>query len=176
MRSLPLALLLLRASRWFDRQLLEGLQERGWPALSPAQSLVFAYLDVDGVPPAELARRLGQTRQATSDLVRGLVHHDFVTVVANPRRRGGRLVLLSERGRALVRDATELLADLESSFGTDRVRALRELLEVVGPSTGDQGSPDTGAGADACSPGVGAESVPVPGRPRRASSRSASMS
>jgi len=57
--QVPLALLLLRASRWFDRQLLEGLEAEGWPRLTPAQSLVFAHLDPDGVAPATLARRLG---------------------------------------------------------------------------------------------------------------------
>jgi DNA-binding MarR family transcriptional regulator len=126
---LPLALLLLRASRWFDRQLLDGLQRRGWPALSPAQSLVFAHLDPAGVPPAELARRLGQTRQATSELVRGLVHHDLLEVGHNPCRRGGRLVLLTDRGRALVRDAGQLLSELEEGVGADRVAALRTLLD-----------------------------------------------
>jgi DNA-binding MarR family transcriptional regulator len=129
MAQLPLALLLLRASRWFDRQLLEGLQQRGWPALSPAQSLVFAHLEPEGVPPAELARRLGQTRQATADLVRGLVAHDLLVIAPNPLRRGGRLVLLTDRGRALVRDAGVLLSELEAAAGADRVRALRALLE-----------------------------------------------
>ena len=132
----PLALLLLRASRWFDRQLLDALQQRGWPALSPAQSLMFAHLDAQGVPPAELARRLGQTRQATSDLVQGLVRHDLLTVGLNPHRRGGRHVLLTDRGRALVRDAGLLLSELETAFGEDRVRALRELLEES-PAAGE---------------------------------------
>lgn len=129
MAPLPLALLLLRASRWFDRQLLAGLQRRGWPALSPAQSLVFAHLDGAGVPPAELARRLGQTRQATSELVRGLVRHDLLVVRPDPARRRGRLVVLTERGRDLVRDADELLAELETAVGPERVGALRQLLD-----------------------------------------------
>lgn len=144
MAQLPLALLLLRASRWFDRQLLAGLQERGWPALSPAQSLVFAHLDPAGVPPAELARRLGQTRQATSELVRGLVGHDLVLLGPNPGRRGGRLVLLTDRGRALVRDAGQLLTELESSVGADRVRALRHLLEDLDQEIGAGGGPSPG--------------------------------
>lgn len=133
MPTLPLALLLLRASRWFDQQLLQGLQQRGWPALSPAQSLVFAHLDAAGIPPAELARRLGQTRQATADLVRGLVHHDLLALDANPARRGGRLVVLTDRGRALVADARRLLAELETAYGPERVQALRALLDDLEP-------------------------------------------
>ena len=139
MAQLPLALLLLRASRWFDRQLLAGLQQRGWPALSPAQSLVFAHLDAEGVPPAELARRLGQTRQATSELVRGLVAHELLVLEPNPGRRGGRLVVLTARGQALVRDARHLLAELESAVGHDRVRALRHLLDDLDRHAGVAG-------------------------------------
>ena len=139
MAPLPLALLLLRASRWFDRQLLDGLQKRGWPALSPAQSLVFAHLDAAGVPPAELARRLGQTRQATADLVRGLVRHDLLAVDPNPARRGGRLVVLTDRGRALVQDAGQLLAELEAAYGEDRAQTLRGLLGDLDTLSADDG-------------------------------------
>lgn len=131
MATVPLALLLLRASRWFDRQLLDGLERAGWPALSPAQSLVFAHLDPDGTTPAELARRLGNSRQATQDLLAGLVKLDLVLLQSNPARRGGRLVVLSESGRRLTTDAQHLLATLESELGTALVDQLRASLEAL---------------------------------------------
>lgn len=124
----PLALLLLRASRWFDQQLLDRLQDRGWPRLSPAQSLVFAHLDDAGVPPATLARRLGTTRQATQDLVAGLVRHGLLETRADPERYRGRLVTLTSAGHRLATEAGEILAELETSLGTERGRALRGLL------------------------------------------------
>ena len=127
MCTVPLALLLLRASRWFDRQLLDRLPQEGWPALSPAQSLVFAYLDADGTPPAELARRLGNTRQATSQLVDGLVRLDLLALDPNPARRGGRLVVLTDRGRHLAADAHRILHTLETEFGP-AASDLRRLL------------------------------------------------
>lgn len=128
MSTAPLALLLLRASRWFDRQLLERLQHEGWPALSPAQSLVFAYLDPEGTPPAELARRLGNTRQATSQLVDGLVGHGLVALRPNPARRGGLLVSLTDRGQSLTREARDILEELETTLAGDRAVELRRLL------------------------------------------------
>lgn len=131
MDSPPLALLLLRASRWFDRQLLAGLQREGWPALSPTQSLVFAHLDRDGVTPSELARRLGTSRQATSDLLAGLVRLKLLALQPNPARRGGKLVVLTEQGRALTRDALRLLHDLEVSLGPARSAELRRLLDPL---------------------------------------------
>jgi hypothetical protein len=101
MPAVPLASLLLRASRWFDRQLLEGLQAAGWPALTAAQSLVLAHLDRTGTPPAELARRLGHSRQATHQPG----HTQPARPSTEPARRGGRLVTLTDSGHAMTGDA-----------------------------------------------------------------------
>lgn len=129
MSEVPLALLLLRASRWFDARLLERLRLRGWPALSPAQSLVFAHLSEGHLAPAQLARRLGTSRQATHQLLQGLVEMGLLEIAADPARRGGRLVVLTPAGRGIARDAAAVLADLETTFGADRSRQLRALLE-----------------------------------------------
>ena len=128
----PLALLLLKASRWFDQQLLARLERQGWPRLTPAQSLVFAHLTPDGVAPATLARRLGTSRQATQDLVAGLARHGLLELVADPARHRGRLVTLTPTGRTLARDAGAILTELEKSIGVERARALRYLLRDVG--------------------------------------------
>ena len=128
MHPVPLALILLRASRWFDRQLLETLEGAGWPRLTPAQSLVFAQIQKNGVPPASLARQLGTTRQGTHELVAGLVRLDLLAVVVDPTRAGGRLVTLTDRGSALTKDARQILHDLELQLGDERANDLRRLL------------------------------------------------
>ena len=128
----PLALLLLRASRWFDQQLLDRLERQGWPRLTPAQSLVFAHLPPDGVAPATLARRLGTSRQATQDLIAGLTRHGLLELVPDPARHRGRLVTLTPTGRTLARDALAILTELEKSIGADRACILRDLLGDVG--------------------------------------------
>ena len=130
----PLALLLLLASRWFDARSLAALEKRGWPKLSPAQSLVFAHLDATGTRPAELARRLGSTRQATHELVNGLVRLGLLEVVADPRRRGGRLARPTQRGLSMARDAYAILRELEhTTFGARRSATLRRLLADFDP-------------------------------------------
>jgi DNA-binding MarR family transcriptional regulator len=126
----PLARLLLFAGRWFDARSREELERRGWPRLTAAQSLLFAQLGDDQVPPAELARRLGHTRQATSELVDGLVRLGLLARGDDPARRGGRLVCITPRGRALAADAYQVLLDLEAGLGARRVRALRRHLAV----------------------------------------------
>lgn len=124
----PLARLLLLASRWFDDESREELHQRGWPRLSPAQTLLFTFLDAEGTPPAELARRLGHSRQATHQLIDGLCQLGFLELGVNPQRRGGRLVLLTGRGRELRSTACEILYAREMSLGARRVRTLRRLL------------------------------------------------
>lgn len=127
----PLALVLLRASRWFDAQLLARLEERGWPRLTPPQSLVFAHLSEGGTPPSELARRLGTSRQATHELVAGMARLGLLGTVEDAGRARGRLVVLTPEGRALAADARTVLADLERTLGAERVEALHDLLADV---------------------------------------------
>jgi len=131
----PLALLLLTASRWFDRQLLERLEVQGWPRLSSAQSLVFAHLPSHGVAPASLARALGATRQSTQELLAGLARLDLVEVVDDPSTKRGKLARLTSRGRRLAGDALVVLAQLEEELGRTRCAQLRALLTElpVGP-------------------------------------------
>lgn len=127
----PLALLLLRASRWFDRRVIDELERRGWPRLTPAQTLAFAHLDRDGTRPAELARRLGTTRQSTADLVAGLVRLGLLQVVDDPARARGRLVRLTERGAVLAADARRSLLHDEEALAAAEVRALRRALTAL---------------------------------------------
>lgn len=128
----PLAVLLLRGSRWFDRALLAALARDGWE-LSPAQSLVFAHLDPEGTRPAELARRLGTTRQAAAELVAGLAALGVLEVGADPARSRGRLVRLSPDGHRLAAAASAHLARLEAELaarlGARDAAALRRALQ-----------------------------------------------
>lgn len=136
MSKLPLAYLLLRASRWFDRQLLERLEARGWPRLSSAQSLVFPHLTTQGISSAALARALGVSRQSTHELIGGLQRLELVQSTEDPTSRRQRRLVLTSRGRALAADATRILTDLENELAqggedeTDGVdtAALRRLL------------------------------------------------
>lgn len=124
----PLARLLLLASRWFDEESRAELERRGWPKLTAAQTAVFAHLSENPVPPAELARRLGNTRQATADLVQGLVRLEFLEVVDDPDRAGGRLVCVTARGLRLAMEAYECLIELESQLDDTVVEQLMALL------------------------------------------------
>lgn len=127
----PLARQLLLASRWFDERSRAQLSQRGWPPLSAGQTLLFAHLVPDGVTVAELARRLGNSRQATHEMVRGLVDLDLLCLQDDPRRRGGRLVFLTVRGRALFEDSAEVLGAIEATLDPQHTRVLRRSLGAL---------------------------------------------
>lgn len=73
-----LARLLLDRFRWFDDALLSTLTERLGVKLTSAQSLLFADLPVQGARQSDPARRLGVSRQAVNELVKGLEQLGFV--------------------------------------------------------------------------------------------------
>lgn len=141
----PLLLLLLRAGRVLDRRLLAGLTARGWPALSTAQSMLIGALDREGTSPADLSRRMGTTRQATHDLVGGLVRLDLVRVVDDPGRRRGRLVELTEQGRELAAAGREILEQIEDDLDPDVASALRDSLARL---IADDDQPDSRLSAE----------------------------
>lgn len=148
MDDYPLAMLLLWATRWFDAQLLDHLEHQGFPRLSPQQSLVFGHLTGPGVSPSELSRRLGTTRQATGDLVAGIVRLGLLETVTDPAHAGRRIVRLTELGRATARCAELRLADLERGLGVGRAAALRGALRAV-PEFGLPAVPGSTAAAEA---------------------------
>ncbi len=127
-----LAAALLRAADWFNDALLERLEADGWPPISRGHAQVFVNLDAEGTPPAELARRIGITRQSTQVLVRHLEEHDLVELVPHPTDGRSRLVRLSDEGTRLVHAAVHTLGDLEDELadriGAEHVAALRAAL------------------------------------------------
>jgi DNA-binding MarR family transcriptional regulator len=127
-----LAIALLRASDWFNESLVAELHRRGWPNLNRSQALTFASLDLGGTSPAELARRVGISRQSMQTLVGELAAHGLVEVVDHPTDGRAKLVRLTRLGRRLTGDAIAVLdgldAELARRIGGDDVDRLRTAL------------------------------------------------
>ncbi|CAN5730130.1 hypothetical protein BH18ACT2_BH18ACT2_24170 [soil metagenome] len=131
--ELGLPLLLQSAADWFNDALIDAIEGRGWPRLSRSQSLVFVSIDPDGTRPAELARRLGITRQSMQELLVKLEEHELITV--EPDRLDGRanVVRLAPRAAELGSDAAMVTAALERELA-DRIgrRDVGSLRRIVG--------------------------------------------
>lgn len=125
--------LLLERFRWFDDGLRSRLTDHGL-VLTTAESMVFPYLDADGTRPAELARRLGITRQSAQTLVRGLERKGLVELIDDPDDGRAKRIRLTASGRRSVPLALETFAQLERELsrriGTKNVAELRKALEA----------------------------------------------
>lgn len=125
--------LLLRGFKWFDQGLLNRLHAKGFPELRRSHSLVVAHLDSGGTRIAELARRIGVSRQAMHETVGELRRAGLVELVADPTNRSAKLVVMTEEGRRSVRAARRIYADLErelaSRLGPEQAAELRRALE-----------------------------------------------
>lgn len=129
----PLGRLLLEAFTWFDDSLRASLSDAGWPPLTPAQSLVMAHIDPSGTRSAEIARRVGVSRQAVHRTVSELADMGLVRLDPDPSNASASLVLLTTRGEANVKAALATFALLEdelaSRIGRRAVASLRQALE-----------------------------------------------
>lgn len=128
----PLGRLLLDAFSWFDEGLLASLAAGGWPRLTPAQSLVMAHLDAEGTRSAEVARRVGVSRQAIHRTVAELAELGLVSLEEDPANASARLVVLTDLGRATVTAALATFQAIESALaqrlGERDIASLRRIL------------------------------------------------
>jgi len=141
-RGLSLPARLLAAADWFNESLSTAMEAGGWPFLSRSQSLVFVSIDDDGTRPAELARRLGITRQSMQELLRKLRDHDLIAIDVDPADGRATIVRLAPRAHLLGRDAAIINARLETELahriGAETVAQLHAALES------DWGEPPSG--------------------------------
>jgi len=140
--SLPARL--LAAADWFNEGLSTAMEAAGWPFLNRSQSLLFVSIDDDGTRPAELARRLGITRQSMQELLRKLRDHDLIAIDVDPADGRATIVRLAPRAHLLGRDAAIISARLETELarriGAETVAQLHSALEA------DWGEPPSGGG------------------------------
>ncbi len=125
--------LLLRAQRDFDAELNARLRERGYPNVRLAHSALFAHIDPEGTRSSELAERAGMTKQGMGQLVADLEKKGYVERMEDPADRRAKLVRLTKKGRRHVRDAREIIGEIEEAYalrlGNGRLETLRTILK-----------------------------------------------
>jgi DNA-binding MarR family transcriptional regulator len=127
--------LLLRAQRDFDAELNARLRERGYPDVRLAHSALFAHIDPEVRRSSELAERAGMTKQGMGQLVTDLEKKGYVERVEDPA--DGRAKLVRLKGRRHVRDAREIIDEIEEAYalrlGDGRLETLRAILTDLSP-------------------------------------------
>ncbi len=124
--------LLLRASQAERRETLSRLRKRGYADVTHADTALLASLDTGDMTISALARRCGVTRQAASQQLALLEKKGYVSREPDPGNSRAVLVRRTGQGQALLRDALEVVADIEAEYaqhvGPERLAALKDLL------------------------------------------------
>ena len=121
---------LRRAYEAFTAAVFERLAARGFDDLRPAHAQVFQHLTEDGIRLTHLARAAGVTPQSMASLVDDLERLGYIGRKGDPSDRRAALIRPTDRGRAEVRAAREVIGELEREW-SDAVgdKRFADLLE-----------------------------------------------
>ncbi len=101
------ALLVLRAATQLVDSIQAGAEASGFTDVRPVHGFAFARIAAGGATVVELARHLGVTKQAASQLADVLVRRGYVTRTTDHRDGRIRRLRLTARGVACTRAAEE---------------------------------------------------------------------
>jgi DNA-binding MarR family transcriptional regulator len=130
---------LLRAFYWVDEALQTGLRLKGWDNITRSQSLILANITVGVRPASQLARNLGVTRQAISQMLAEMERNGLVQSTSDPTDGRAQIVNFSDKSQSIRDDAMETLLKIEAEvagrIGKRRFNALAEALQTDWGST-----------------------------------------
>lgn len=133
-------ILLALAFRVYVDELHEELAARGYDDIRPSFGVVFRALAERPLTLTQLAAQLNVSKQAIAKVVGELRSRRLVAQRATAADRRAKRLELTERGRAVVRAATEIGARVEdrlrAELGADTVAAMRKALEHLVISSG----------------------------------------
>jgi len=135
--------LLIRVSQVETMDLVDRLHVRGHGTVQRAHIAVLGNIHTEGTRLVELARRLGVTRQAASQIVRQIERKGFLERTTDPGDGRAVLVRHTPAGRALLLDALILMDEIEAGYAelvgakvmNQIKRALRKIADSVDQST-----------------------------------------
>src|SRR5262245_45532577 len=114
-----------------QRELFTLLAGRGFADIQPRHGAVLAYVG-DGARASDLVVRSGRNKQTVTRLIDELGQRGYVERRPGSPDRRTKVVVLTKRGRAEVRAARNILADIErrysSALGTGSWSTWRSLL------------------------------------------------
>ncbi len=120
----------LQAFFWFDDGLQAWLQNKGWGHVTRPQSMVMVNILSGTCRPSDIARNLGISRQAIHATINQMAEMGMVEMRDDPDDGRSKIVVLSEIGLAMRRDADEaveaLTEELARRIGKGHIAAMRK--------------------------------------------------
>lgn len=125
---------MLRGFSWLERCLQENLAARGWPPNGGTESQIMTFVAVGIDRPAEIARRLGMSRQAIHKATKVLIERQLVRLDDDPTDGRGKVIVFAPEGAAHRDDATEIVEqimdELETRLGARRLSTCAKTLRL----------------------------------------------
>jgi DNA-binding MarR family transcriptional regulator len=132
MREPLLARILLDATRALDREIDEGLRDRGLWELKPSQARNLLLVDRTGTRLSELAQRAGITKQRMMQVVDELQSLGFLRRTPDPEDARAKVVRLTAKGLRQRAEARRVLLAVEArtrrELGVRRYQLLTSML------------------------------------------------
>jgi len=124
------AQLLFKCARLVNERAIERVNQQVGPepALRASHTALFPHLTSEGVRGADLAKKLGVTKQAVSQLVAELEYWGVVEQVDDPKDGRAKLVRFTPKGEQGLLQGMAVLRELEQELG-DKIgkRRMQEL-------------------------------------------------
>lgn len=126
----------LKSSTLFNQIILESLEKEGFSALSPSLLSIFAHLaESEPMSVSSLANTLGVSRQAMHKSVTILEGLDYIKLETRSGNRKEKIIVLTDRGEALVQCALMTIAATEQKMadflGTETFNLFKENQEKL---------------------------------------------
>lgn len=107
---------MVRLTREFRRDLAAPRAERGYGDIRDPHLQIFGNIRTGSIRLTELAARAQLSLAATSELVNDLAAMGYLTRRPDPADGRAKLIELTDRGRRLLGDAGERVADIEARW------------------------------------------------------------
>lgn len=128
----PFIALAEKAARALRDDMLANGHRAGFTELQPAHNAVFATLGPEGSRAADMAARLGITRQSMGEAVRDMVRLGILEMVEDPSDRRAKLVRYTDYGKKVAQEGFNHIMALEKvlrdEFGAADLEATRTVL------------------------------------------------
>jgi len=107
--------LLLEKFEWYEKKLLDELSKQGGPLLTTAQSRTLAVLKGGSCSIADIARRLGVSRQAAHKTVARLIDLGWLTLKQS-EKKNEKIVEFTPHGQEMRKITGKSMAKIEQQL------------------------------------------------------------
>jgi len=126
---------LLRATRLMSDDTVARMRARGGADMQPGYPRLLGNLDTGGTRLNALARRMGVTRQAVTQLAKEVEGAGFVGRRPDPDDGRGVIVSFTPKGRNALAMAVEVMTEIEGDYagiiGIDGLNQLKDHLKAI---------------------------------------------